>query len=315
MNDITARGARDATTTAIHRFDHLLPLTGARRSSPACSLSRSYARVVAARAVTVAAAAATAATATNDAHSDARGDAHDPDVTATSATPRAHSATATSATRARARSPMCSARRRCRRGSRRSGSKGNPCSPDALARKLFAILVAPWPRTRTLRARTAPTSTRTRATTRAATRLALPRLASPRLASAQLASAVGGCRSSIVDRRSSLCRTSLYPRPLRRRRLSAPPPRRSTTASPPPLLVLFSLSSSLTTRARARLQHSPRPPVRVDDGALRTRGSRRPFLATPLPHTKWRVLALTPPPLPQPTTARVARSTKRHRRC
>ena len=210
---------------------------------------------------------------------------------------------------------MCSARRRRRRGSRRSGSKGNPCSPDVLARQLFAILAAPWPRTRTLRASTAPTSTRTRVTTREATRLALPCLASPRLDSAQLASAVGDCRSSIVDRRSSLCRTSLSPRPLRHRRLSAPPPRRSTTALSPPLLVLSSLSSSsLTTRARARLRHPPRPPVRVDDGALRTRGSRRPFLATPLPHTKWRVLALTPPPLPPATNDR-ARSTKRHRRC
>ena len=151
-------------------------------------------------------------------------------------------------------------------------------------------------------------------------RLASPRLASPRLASTQLNSVrrsmVVGRRSSIVDRRSSIVdRRSVgrrHPAPFRHRRLSAPPPRRSTTASPPRLLVLSSLSSSLTTRARARLRHPPRPPVRLDDGALSTRGSRRPFLATPLPHTKWRVLALT---TSTPATNDRARSTKRHRRC
>ena len=151
--------------------------------------------------------------------------------------------------------------------------------------------------------------------------LASPRLASPRLDSTQLGSAVDGSRSStsIVDRRS----VGRHPPPSRHRHLSAPPLRRSTTASPPPrrLLVLSSSLpghhsrplSQLTTHARERLRHPPRPPVRLDDGALRTRGSRHPFLATPLPHTKLRVLALTTSTLA--TTNDRARSTKRHRRC
>ena len=152
----------------------------------------------------------------------------------------------------------------------------------------------------------------------ASPRLASPHLASPRLTSPRLDSTrFGGRRLSVVDRRSSIVdRRSVGrhpPPPSRHRRLSAPPPRRSTTASPPRLLVLSSLSSSLTTRARARLRHPPRPPVRLDDGALRTRGSRRPFLATPLPHTKWRVLALTTSTLA--TNDRARSSTKRHRRC
>ena len=139
-------------------------------------------------------------------------------------------------------------------------------------------------------------------------RLASPRLASSRLDSTQLGSAVDGCRSSILDPRSSFCRTS-------------PPPPSGTGAcqlrppaeAPPRRPLVFSFcphSRPLSQRARGR--DCGIPPVRLDDGALRTRGSRRPFLATPLPHTKWRVLALTTSTL---ATNDRARSTKRHRRC
>ena len=123
--------------------------------------------------------------------------------------------------------------------------------------------------------------------------------------------------------------------PLRHGRLSAPPP---PAEAPPrrPLVFSFlsSLSSSLTTRARARQRHPHHPPVRPDDGALCARGSRRPpppararERARPRPPSGdivtrrhddadlgWQAAAAAPrvtePPNPNPNDARMARMTR-----
>ena len=141
-------------------------------------------------------------------------------------------------------------------------------------------------------------------------RLASPRLASPRLASPRLNSTrFGGRRLSVVDRRSSIVVLSDV----------APPPPSGTGAcqlrppaeAPPRRPLVFSFcphSRPLSQRARGRDCGTPlvRPSVWMTAHCARAArdapSSRRPF------PTQNGAYSHSPPPLPQPTTARAARN-------
>ena len=214
--------ARRMITTVIHRFDHLPPLTGVRRCSPAYSLSRFHARVVAARAVTAAAAAAVAAAATNDAHSDVRGDAHVLDVTARGAlevTPRVVVPISSPCARgggARERASTLLATMVA------AAAAAAPADQRAVHRPRRWRFESQQPTLARSRRRAATRRGRARARARSGRSSCLassPRLASPRLNSTRLASPrlnstrVGGRRLSVVDRRSSIVVLSDAPPP------------------------------------------------------------------------------------------------------